>query len=120
MLPMTHFHFAYVGPGAGFAFLGSLLSLVLSLLAGLTSLLLWPFRVVWGMVRRERGMRAAHVKRAILLGLHGFDTAFAARLMAEGKLPGFSRMQEQGTYTPLRTSVQDQWTTFATGVNEIS
>jgi hypothetical protein len=65
-------------------------------------------------------MRTAHVKRAVLLGLQGFDTAFAERLMAEGKLPGFSRLKDQGTYTPLRPSAGDQWTTFATGVSEVS
>ncbi len=43
---MIHFPFAYVGPGAGFAFLGSFLTLLLSLAASLASLLLWPFRML--------------------------------------------------------------------------
>ena len=38
------FVLGYIGPGAGFAFLGSFLTIALSLLASLVSLLLWPFR----------------------------------------------------------------------------
>ena len=36
---------AYIGPGAGFAFLGSFLTLLVALLLGLVSLLIWPFRM---------------------------------------------------------------------------
>ena len=66
---MSHPIFAYIGPGAGFAFLGSFLTLVLSLLATIASLLLWPFRMVRIAIRRKRGMRAARVKKLIFLGL---------------------------------------------------
>ena len=36
---------AYVGPGAGFAFIGSFLSLLAGFLLGAASILLWPFRM---------------------------------------------------------------------------
>ena len=36
---------AYIGPGAGFAFLGSFLTLLGGLLLGLLSVLMWPFRM---------------------------------------------------------------------------
>ena len=113
--------FAYVGPGAGFAFLGSFLSLVLAVLAGIASLLLWPFRMAWSMVRRRRAPGAARVKRAVFLGLDGLDPRVTEKLMAEGKLPNFSRLKEQGSYTRLRTTFPAlspvAWSTFATGVN---
>src|ERR1700744_2194393 len=95
---------AYIGPGAGFALLGSFLTLLLSLLASLASLLLWPFRMLLGMVRRGRGMRTAHFKKAIFLGLDGLDPQFTEKLMGEGKLPHLTRLKEQGSYRRLRTT----------------
>lgn len=109
---MIHFPFAYVGPGAGFAFLGSFLTLLLSLLASLASLLLWPFRMLLRLLRR--GVRTAHVKKVIFLGLDGLDPEATEKLMAEGKLPHLARLKEQGDYRRLRTT---RWAVFATGVN---
>src|SRR5580698_3655566 len=113
--------FAYIGPGAGFAFLGSFLTLTLSVLATIASLLLWPFRMVRMVTRRRRGMRAARVKKLIFLGLDGLDPELTERWMAEGKLPNLSRLREQGSYQRLRTTCPAlspvAWSTFATGVN---
>ncbi len=108
---------AYVGPGAGFAFLGSFLTLVLSVAAGIASLLIWPFRMLWSVARRRRGA----VKKAIFLGFDGLDPRVTERLMAEGKLPNFVKLREQGSYRRLRTTFPAlspvAWSTFATGVN---
>lgn len=113
--------FAYVGPGAGFAFLGSFLTLVLSVLATVASLLLWPFRMARLAIRRRRGMRAARVKKLIFLGLDGLDPELTETWMAEGKLPNLARLREQGSYHRLRTTYPAlspvAWSTFATGVN---
>jgi predicted AlkP superfamily phosphohydrolase/phosphomutase len=118
---MMHFPFAYVGPGAGFAFLGSFLTLLLSLLASLASLLLWPFRMLLRLLRRGRSTRTAHVKKAIFLGLDGLDPELTEKLMVEGKLPHLTRLKEQGSYRRLRTTLPAlspvAWSTFATGVN---
>jgi predicted AlkP superfamily phosphohydrolase/phosphomutase len=108
---------AYIGPGAGFAFLGSFLTLVLSVAAGVASLLIWPFRMLWALARRRRGP----VKKAIFLGFDGLDPGVTERLMAEGKLPNFVKLKEQGGYRRLRTTFPAlspvAWSTFATGVN---
>ena len=113
--------FAYIGPGAGFAFLGSFLTLVLSVLATIASLLLWPFRIVRMAIRRRRGMRMARVKKLIFLGLDGLDPELTETWMAEGKLPNLARLREQGSYQRLRTTCPPlspvAWSTFATGVN---
>lgn len=115
------FPFAYIGPGAGFAFLGSFLTLLLSLLAALASLLLWPFRMLLALLRRDRGMRRAHFKKVIFLGLDGLDPGLTEKLMAEGKLPNLSRLKDEGSYRRLRTTFPAlspvAWSTFATGVN---
>lgn len=113
--------FAYVGPGAGFAFFGSFLTLVLSVLATVASLLLWPFRMARMAIRRRRGMRAARVKKLIFLGLDGLDPELTEMWMAAGKLPNLARLRDQGSYQRLRTTYPAlspvAWSTFATGVN---
>ena len=54
---MIHFtpELAYIGPGAGFAFLGSFLTLLGGILLGLASLLLWPFRMLLRALRGQQG-----------------------------------------------------------------
>ncbi|HXJ43968.1 MAG TPA: alkaline phosphatase family protein, partial [Bryobacteraceae bacterium] len=108
---------AYIGPGAGFAFLGSFLTLALSILAGFASLLLWPFRFLRSLLRRRKGS----VRRAIFLGFDGLDPGITERLMAEGQLPNFAKLQDTGSYRRLRTTFPAlspvAWSTFATGVN---
>ena len=112
---------AYIGPGAGFAFLGSFLTLLGGLLLGLLSALLWPFRMAMRAVRGQQGYKHAKVQKLIFLGLDGLDPALAERYMAEGKLPNLSRLREQGGFHRLRTTFPAlspvAWSTFATGVN---
>ena len=112
---------AYVGPGAGFAFLGSFLTLVVAFIASVFSLLLWPFRILWLAVRRKGRFGRGQIKKAIFLGLDGLDPNLTERWMAEGKLPNLSRLREKGSYHRLRTTFPPlspvAWSTFATGVN---
>jgi predicted AlkP superfamily phosphohydrolase/phosphomutase len=114
-------YFAYVGPGAGFAFLGSFLTLALSVLATIASLLLWPFRMLGMAMRRHRSRRAPRVKKVIFLGLDGLDPELTEKWMAEGKLPNLARLKEEGSYQRLRTTCPAlspvAWSTFSTGVN---
>jgi hypothetical protein len=58
--PNPHAQLAYVGPGAGFAFLGSFLTLIAGFLLSLFSLIFWPFRMLWRLALRRQGsaMRA--------------------------------------------------------------
>ncbi|MDQ6758265.1 MAG: alkaline phosphatase family protein [Acidobacteriota bacterium] len=111
----------YIGPGAGFAFLGSFLTLLTALLLAVVSLLTWPFRMAWQMARGRRGYRNAKVKKLIFLGLDGLDPGLTERFMAEGKLPNFSKLAAEGSYSRLRTTFPAlspvAWSTFATGVN---
>jgi predicted AlkP superfamily phosphohydrolase/phosphomutase len=120
-LPHGDVQFAYIGPGAGFAFLGSFLALVASVLLSILSILIWPFRIAWLLVSRRQGFRKARVKKLIFLGLDGFDPGLTERFMAEGKLPNLKQLKEQGSYRRLRTTFPAlspvAWSTFATGVN---
>jgi len=114
-------YFAYIGPGAGFAFLGSFLALVLAVLAGIASLALWPFRIALRMFRNARRGQHGSVRRAVFLGFDGLDARVTERLMSEGRLPNFTKLKEQGGYRRLRTTFPAlspvAWSTFATGVN---
>ena len=53
--PQGDLQLAYIGPGAGFAFLGSFLTLITSLVLSIVSLLVWPFRMAWLLVSRRQG-----------------------------------------------------------------
>ena len=111
---------AYIGPGAGFAFLGSFLTLIAGFFLSVVSFLLWPFRIAWRAIRRRKSFLNARVEKIIFLGLDGLDAGFTEQLMAEGKLPNLSRLAATGSYQRLRTTCPAlspvAWSTFATGV----
>jgi predicted AlkP superfamily phosphohydrolase/phosphomutase len=112
---------AYIGPGAGFAFLGSFLTLIGGLLLGIVSVLLWPFRMAWRAATGRQGYKNAKIQKLIFLGLDGLDPTLAEKFMAAGKLPNLARLREQGGFNRLRTTFPAlspvAWSTFATGVN---
>jgi len=96
--------FAYIGPGAGFAFLGSFLTLLGGFFLSVVSILSWPFRMVWRLVRGAQGYKHARIKKLIFLGLDGLDPTLAEKFMAAGKLPNLKKLQEQGGFRRLRTT----------------
>ena len=114
---------AYIGPGAGFAFLSSFLFLFIAFTLAIFYLLSWPFRLaIRGLLRRGSSRRRKPlVKRAIVLGLDGLDPNLAVKFMDEGKLPNFRKLKEQGSFKPLSTTWPSMspvaWSTFATGVD---
>ena len=111
---------AYIGPGAGFAVLGSFAVLFVTMILAGISILAWPFRTLWRMVRRRRRSKSL-VKRTIFVGFDGQDARITERMMAEGKLPNFSRLAERGCYRRLRTTFPSitpvAWSSFSTGTN---
>ncbi len=113
--------FAYIGPGSGFAFISSFLTLIVGFFASLLSLLTWPFRMAWRTLRRRKGFRDAKVKKIIFLGLDGLDPGLTEHYIAEGKLPNLKKLAEAGSYHRLRTTFPSlspvAWSTFATGVS---
>lgn len=52
---------AYIGPGAGLSFLGSLLTWVVGILIALGAILFYPIRIL---IRRFRGKRPEHEENA--------------------------------------------------------
>jgi predicted AlkP superfamily phosphohydrolase/phosphomutase len=112
---------AYIGPGAGFAFLSSFLALAISFLLAALSLLIWPFRFLTKMLARRGSRPRGQVERVIILGLDGLDPRLTGQFMREGKLPNFQRLKETGTFAPLATSYPAispaAWSSFMTGVD---
>ena len=110
---------AYVGPGAGFAFLSSFLVLFVTFFLAVFSFLSWPFRLLFRLIRGQKAYRKSHVDRLIIVGLDGMEPTLIEKFMAEGKLPNFSRLKKCGSYARLRTTTPAispvAWSSFMTG-----
>ncbi|MCC7262162.1 MAG: alkaline phosphatase family protein [Candidatus Latescibacteria bacterium] len=111
---------AYVGPGAGFALAGSAWTFLVLIVAALSALVL-PVRFALLWWRRSRSRGQARVRRVVVVGLDGFDPGLAQRWMDEGLLPNLSRLRDQGSFGPLKTTLPaitpSAWSTFQTGVD---
>ncbi|RPI29450.1 MAG: nucleotide pyrophosphatase [Acidobacteria bacterium] len=111
---------AYVGPGAGFAFISSFFTLLAAFFLGLFYLISSPIRAL---VRAFYAGRAptGEVRRVVIVGLDGMDPQLAEKFMAEGKLPNFRRLKDRGGFAPLATSFPAispvAWSSFMTGVD---
>ena len=85
--------YAYIGPGAGIAVMGSFLVMFFALFAGILAIFTWPVRLVIKAIRRKRAFSKSKVKKLIILGLDGLDPNLVEKFMADGKLPNFSRLK---------------------------
>ena len=112
---------AYVGPGAGFAFVSSFLILFITMGLAFITLMTWPIRFFLRWLLGRKTLQNARVKRVVILGLDGQDPELTEKWMAEGLLPNFSRLRETGSYARLRTSMLSEspvaWSSFQTGCN---
>ncbi len=111
---------AYIGPGAGFALLSSFLVVFVTIILAIVSILSWPFRTLWRVLRRRPRSRP-WIKRLVIVGFDGQDPVLTDRLMADGKLPHLKKLAEHGCYHRLRTVYPSlspaAWSSFGTGVH---
>jgi predicted AlkP superfamily phosphohydrolase/phosphomutase len=111
--------YAYIGPGAGFAFLSSFLVLFLTFFLAVFSFLSWPFRLLVRALKGRKALRGALVDRVVIVGLDGLEPTLAEKFMAEGKLPHLSQLKKEGTYARLQTTTPAispvAWSSFMTG-----
>jgi predicted AlkP superfamily phosphohydrolase/phosphomutase len=67
------------------------------------------------------GGRSPSGKRVLILGFDGMDHGLATELMAAGRMPNFSRLQKEGSFSALGTSIPPQspvaWSNFITGMD---
>ncbi len=70
--------------------------------------------------QRTRGGSAGE-KKLIILGIDGMDPDLLTKFMAEGKMPNFARLAQQGSFRRLTTSIPPQspvaWSNLITGMN---
>ncbi len=111
---------AYIGPGAGFAFLSGGLVLVGSLFLAIGILAIYPLRMAWRFVTGA-GKIKGEAKRLVIIGFDGMDPRLVKKFMDEGRLPNFSKLAAEGTFTPLQTAYPSMspvaWSSFTTGVD---
>lgn len=112
---------AYIGPGAGFAFLSSFFILLVTIVLAVFYLVLWPFRYTIGALFRKKPKTKSNIKRVIIIGLDGMDPKLTAEFMSRGRMPNFKSLSDQGTFTSLATSYPSispvAWSSFMTGVD---
>jgi len=113
---------AYIGPGAGFAFLGSFFVFFLTFLLAFTALFTWPVRALFRLRRQRRFRRQPRkTEKAIVIGFDGMEPTLVERYMKQGHLPHFSKLRERGSYRHLKSTLPPlspvAWSTFQTGVN---
>src|SRR5262245_38234414 len=99
------FTLAYIGPGAGITFLGSFFILLIAMGLLCLSLLTWPIRLLLQWLKRRRLGLKPLVDRVVVIGLDGLEPSRVRRLMADGKLPNFQKLAEQGTITELASTL---------------
>ncbi|UCE42726.1 MAG: alkaline phosphatase family protein [Candidatus Aminicenantes bacterium] len=112
---------AYIGPGAGFAFLSSFLVLFLTFFLAIFSFLSWPFRFLLRLIRGQKAYKKSHINRLVILGLDGMDPILVDRYMTQGKLPHLAQLADKGSYHELETTTPSispvAWSSFMTGCN---
>ena len=112
---------AYIGPGAGFAFAGTLVVVLATFALAVSTMLLWPFTYVWKLIRVGNPYKRAKFKPIIVLGLDGMDPVLTTRFIQEGRLPHFKKLADMGVFRTLDTSHPSMspvaWSTFSTGVD---
>lgn len=112
---------AYVGPGAGFAFVSSFLILIVTFALAFVTLLTWPIRWAIKVILQLKMRRKRRVKRVIIVGLDGQDPELTQKYMDEGLLPNLERLAKEGVFTKLGTTLPAEspvaWSSFQTGCN---
>ncbi|PJA76111.1 MAG: hypothetical protein CO150_03765, partial [Nitrospirae bacterium CG_4_9_14_3_um_filter_53_35] len=116
--------FAYIGPGAGFAFFSSFLVFALSFLTAIVAIIMFPVRLLLRGVLKKQGGHTQKIqtkKKVIIAGLDGLSPMLLQKFMDKGLLPNFKKLKETGTFRTLGTTTPPispvAWSSFSTGCN---
>jgi predicted AlkP superfamily phosphohydrolase/phosphomutase len=76
---------------------------------------------LFSLVSCERARGAANARKMIVIGVDGLDPDLLTKFMADGKMPNFARLAQQGSFKRLTTSIPPQspvaWSNLITGMN---
>ena len=112
---------AYVGPGAGFAFVSSFFIIFITFILAFFVLLTWPIRWLFRLFRQIKTSAKSRVRQVVVIGLDGQDPELTEKMIEAGQLPNFARLCDKGTFTRLNTSLLAEspvaWSSFQTGCN---
>ena len=92
---------AYVGPGAGIAFVSSFLVVLTTFVLTILTLLTWPFRTILRTIRGKRALAKSRADRVIILGFDGMDPELTDKFMA---WPLISEVLVDGMRRPISRS----------------
>lgn len=113
--------YAYIGPGAGFALVGSSAVFIIAIVLGFFAILFLPVRLVWRAIKHRGRLKAARLRRLIILGFDGMDPRITDAMLAAGELPALQRLRDVGGYWRLKSTIPSMspvaWSSFQTGVN---
>jgi predicted AlkP superfamily phosphohydrolase/phosphomutase len=114
--------FCYVGPGAGFAFVGSFFFIFAAFFLAIFNFLTFPVRALLRFIKRARNLKKAKFKRVLLIGFDGMDHGLFNHFRKQGqKFPNFEKLIKEGSFSPLWSTEPPispvAWSTFTTGVN---
>jgi predicted AlkP superfamily phosphohydrolase/phosphomutase len=113
--------YAYIGPGAGFAFLTSFLVLFATFFLAFIFFLTWPIRFAIRKIRRRGLGIKGDVDRVIVVGFDGLDPDILENLISQDKLPNIAGLIERGSFRRMRSTCPPispvAWSSFSTGVN---
>jgi predicted AlkP superfamily phosphohydrolase/phosphomutase len=112
---------AYIGPGAGFAFLTSFLVLFATFFLAFIFFLTWPIRFLIKLIkRRGKGIRS-DIDRVIVVGFDGLDPDIVESMISQGRLPNLAGVISEGSFKRMRSTCPPispvAWSSFSTGVN---
>ena len=112
---------AYIGPGAGFAVMGSFLVMFTAIFSAVLTLFTWPVRYIIRAIHYRHAFAKSRVKKIIVLCFDGMDPVLTEKFMKEGKLPNFQKLEQKGCFKPLATTIPSispvAWSSFQTGSN---
>jgi len=111
----------YIGPGAGFALVSSLFTLLISFILAFFSLLTFPVRYLFRSFKNRKHLKKLIFKRVVIIGLDGLDYELTQKYMDADYLPNFRKLKQTGGFQKLKTTYPSispvAWSSFATGVN---
>ena len=113
--------YAYIGPGAGFAFMTSFLILFATFFLAFFFFLTWPIRFLIKKIRRRGRTLEGKVDKVIVLGFDGLDPGLLQQYLRKGILPNIAGLIEKGSFKAMKSTNPPispvAWSSFSTGVN---